>query len=223
MNTKQKPPVKLRANVRLNSLLPQHNTRVRRELLDADYLKKLSYEQLRYYAQFIDEYVGGAIGKTKAGKVRQGYLHDTPELAKKCYDENNSRNRDIYGVSRANGFLHSIDWELSDDDSDGWYIKNPSLIEDSLIANMDSDESIQELSFKEYIMVRDQMLPDIRDAYDLKFYDENPQAYVYYAIYNERNLTENQLDRLLRNPKLLTKVIENSEFMQRKKQRPDGG
>ena len=217
---KAAPQRKLKKKVRLNSLLPQFNTRVRREHLDADYLKNISKEDLEWYAQFIDESVGGAVEKTKAGKIKAGHIHNTPELAKQCYDDNNRRNRDIYGVTRANGLLKSIEWELGTEAEDGWYVKNPALTEDYLIANIDAknDES-EQLTFKEYVMVRDKMKPEVREAYDVYFSEQNPYSYMYYFIYEMKNLTEAQLDRLIRNPKLLDKIIEDSEFMQRKNKR----
>ena len=187
--------------------------------MDADYLKKIPKYALEWYAQFIDESVGGAVEKTKSGKVKAGYLHNTPELAKQCYDDNNRRNRDVYGVSRANGMLKSIEWEMGEEANDGWYVKNPMLTEDAIISHLDSkvdpDESL--LSFKEYVMVRDNMKEEMREMYDLYFYEKNPHSYLYYAIYNLKNLTETQLDRLIKNPKLLEKIIKDSEFMERKK------
>ena len=42
---------KLKKNIRYDSLLPQFNTKVRRDLLDADYLNELSPEDLKWYAQ----------------------------------------------------------------------------------------------------------------------------------------------------------------------------
>jgi hypothetical protein len=220
VSTKSKSQAKkLKRKVRLNSLLPQHNTRVRREHLDADYLKDIPKDALEWYAQFIDESVGGAVEKTKTGKVKAGYLHNTPELAKQCYDDNNRRNRDIYGVSRANGMLKSIDWEMGEEANDGWYVKNPMLTEDAIISHLDEKNNPEEalLSFKEYIMVRDQMKEEVRDAYDLHFSEQNPQSYLYYTVYKLKNLTETQLDRLIKNPKLFDKILEDAEFMERKK------
>lgn len=219
MPTKSKPQrKKLKSNVRLHSLLPAFNTKVRRELLDADYLPSLSKEDLEWYAQFIDESVGGAVNKTKAGKVMAGYLHDTPELAKKCYDDNNRRNRDVFGVSKANGQLLNIDWKIGvDGEGDGWYVKNARLTEDALIADLDREDTEKVLTFKEYIMVRQHMKADIKEQYDLHFANENPYSYLLYFIYETKKLTESQLDRLLKNPKLFDKIIQNSEFMKRKK------
>ena len=47
----------LKRNVRLDSLDPKMNPRVRREHVDADYLKTLPEDVYKWYAQFIDEYV----------------------------------------------------------------------------------------------------------------------------------------------------------------------
>lgn len=210
------PPKKLKANVRLNSVLPQHNTKVRREFLDADYLKDISKEDLLWYAQFIDESVGGSVEKTKAGKVKAGYLHDTKELAKKCYDANNRQNRDIYGVSRANGFLRSIDWEIGET-NDGWYVTNPHYTEDALIVGLDNEaERSDTLNFKEYVMLRKNMTEEARLAYDARFAKECPNADMYYKFYDEKAPTEKQLERFIVNPKLLDKIFKESKLVKGK-------
>lgn len=162
---KAKKSFKLKKNVRMKSLEAKNMPKVRAELLDADYLKQLSEDELRWYAQFTDEYVGANIQKTKAGKVKAGYLHSTKELAKDCYDRNNRRNYDIYSVSRANGLLYDVERESNE--NDGWYITNSELTEDALISDLekqDSDDSI--LSFEEFLRFRDNLTEEVRNQYE---------------------------------------------------------
>ncbi len=219
---------KRKRNVRFESLNKAYNTKVRRELLDADYLSKLSKEELSWYAQFTDEYVGGAVHKNPDGSIIEGHIHNTPELAKKCYDDNNRRNSDLYGVNKANNLMFSIDADFSKkrmNNEPGNYkqeythfgFTNHDLTEQAVIAEIENKENEEELTFKEYVMVRKNMLPEVRDIYDLKFIKQYPNAYLYYTIYDNRNLTEKQIDRLIRKPKLLEKLLKNPQFMQRKK------
>lgn len=233
-NTKSSLPK--RKKVRYDSLKKSHNTKVRHDLLDADYLGKLSKEEYRWYAQFTDEYVGGAVKKNSDGSIQKGHLHNTPELAKKCYDDNNRRNSDLYSVTKANNLMTSTDLNFTGSENKINTNNSPSgmrneythfgftnheLTEQALIAEIESEEYKEELTFKEYIMVRQNMMPEIRDQYDLKFLELYPNAYMYYTIYDTRKLTEKQIDRLIRKPKLLEKFFKNPKFMQRKKNSPD--
>lgn len=144
-----KNPYGLKKDVRMKSLDPFHQTRTRKELLDADYLKKLKPEDLKWYAQFIDESVGGAVHKNKNGKVKKGYLHNTKELAKQCYDANNHRNNDVFTVNKANYLLQDLNAKL--DESDGWYVHNTELTEDATIQQMEDKEAEDSiLTLEEY-------------------------------------------------------------------------
>lgn len=147
----QKQSFKLKSKVRMESLDPNKAPRVRKELLDADYLDKLSPEELKWYAQFTDEWVGGAVHKTKAGKVRAGYLHNTQELAKTVYDANNKRNNDVLTVSKANSLLRNIDMTKRDGDDetaevDNYY--NVSLTEQSVAATVDEQRRLDAMKSK---------------------------------------------------------------------------
>lgn len=218
METKKR---RLKRNVRLESLEHNKNTRVRWEHLDADYLKKLSPEELRWYAQFMDEYIGGAISKDKRGVPTSGHIHNTKALAKTCTDSNNYRNNDLFSVGKANGFLNSIDKELNDENDGWWYVRNPELTEMYVVENLDRKRNPESLTFKEYIQVRNFMTSEVRDLLDAKFIKENPKAYMYYQAFNMVRITEGKLDKLLKHPKLLENFIQNAKFMQRKKNSTD--
>lgn len=161
-------PYGLKKDVRMKSLDPFHQTRIRKELLDADYLKDLNPEDLRYYAQFIDEWAGANVRKTKSGKVRKGHLHNTKELAKDVYDANNKRNNDVFGVNKANFLLQDLQAKL--DESDGWYIHNTELTEDALIQGLENKESEDAiLSLQEFKELKDNMTEEMKQFY-IKYY-----------------------------------------------------
>lgn len=155
-----------------NPLAASDAPRTRKELLDYDYLKKLSPEELEYLAKFTDEYVGASISKTKSGRVKKGHLHNTKELAKDCYDRNNRRNNDVLGVTKANFLLSEINNEL--DKNDGFYITNPELTEDAIIQGIednDSDDSI--LSYNEYQKLKYNMTPEMILFYESIYEEED--------------------------------------------------
>lgn len=166
---KKPTPVKIRKNVRLASLNPGNAPKVRKELLDADYLNKLTEEELLWYAQFTDEWAGGSVAKTKAGKVKSGYLHNTTELAKDCYDRNNRRNNDLLSVTRANRLVS----ELYDHayKNDGWYVNNPELQEDYQINNIDKESEI--LSYEEYQKLKFQMSDEMIIFYESIYIEQD--------------------------------------------------
>lgn len=228
---------KRKAKVRLQSLDRNYNTRVRWESLDADYLKQLNPETLKYYAQFIDEYVGGAISKNKDGTPKKGHLHNTKTLAKACYDSNNRRNNDLFSIAKATNRIGSLD-RITEDKSDrvgGSFggiginngdntvertmVKNPSLTEDAIISQIDSKEHLEQLTFKEYVKVRKHMSESRKNELDSFFLEQYPKAYMFYYLYDNTRITEGKLNKLLDNPDLLEKFVENFELFKRKKNR----
>lgn len=166
---------KLKKNVRTKSLYAANMPRVRKELLDydPDYLKFLKNnhpEDYLYLAQFIDEFVGANISKSKkTGKVLSGHLHTTNKLAKECYDANNKRNNDVLGISRINNLASDIITELQK--NDGWYITNSELTENALIAQLDSKKNKEILLSKdEFEKVKNLLTPETLLIY-LSYYD----------------------------------------------------
>jgi hypothetical protein len=206
---------RLKKDVRLDSLNPSMNPKVRREHLDADYLKKLPPDILKWYAQFIDEYTHASIKKGKRGVVA-GHLHSTNVMAKKCGDANNYRNNDLFSVGRANNFVHELDPIL--DKRDGWYITNHELTEDAIISQLDSDDQYEELTFTEYVKTRPHMIESRRKELDVVF-GHIPYAYLFYYIYVNSDLNDYQLDKVINEPALLEKLIKNPKFFKRKKYR----
>ena len=65
---------RLKKNIRTKSLYPEYVPRVRRELLDYDpeylrFLKRHHPEEYLYLAQFVDEWIGANIRKSKKNGV----------------------------------------------------------------------------------------------------------------------------------------------------------
>lgn len=214
-----KRKLRLKKDVRLDALKPQMNPRVRREHMDADYLKTLPPDLLKYYAQFIDEYVHNSIKKNSLGQPVVGYIHNTKALAKACSDANNYRNNDLFSVGRVNNLVHEIDPLVSN--NDGWYITNTSLTEDAIIAQLDSNDQYEELTFAEYVKTRPHMIEARRKELDVHFGDV-PYAYLIYFVYVNSDLNDYQLDKVINDNSLLEKLIKNPKFFKRKKYRTNG-
>lgn len=86
-----------RARAENSALKPELNLRARFELIDYDYLNKLSPKELKWLNKFTEEYVNANL----SGQSKK--LHNTKELKKDCYDRNNARNRCVYTKAKASG------------------------------------------------------------------------------------------------------------------------
>lgn len=132
----------LKTNVRMDSLKHAKAPRVRKELLDADYLDKLSKDELKWYAQFTDEWTAGAVSKTSSGTVKRGHLHKSNQLAKELYDANNRRNNDVHGVTQANHLLMELNMVIGEknEDLERRMVSNVDLTELAVISGIDRDQ-----------------------------------------------------------------------------------
>lgn len=90
-------------------LSKKYNTKVRQELIDYDYLGKLSEEEKEWLNKFSEEYNSGSFKKTEAGNYSTKNLHRSKKLRKDCYDRTNSRNRDVFSITKANDMLKDAD------------------------------------------------------------------------------------------------------------------
>lgn len=84
------------------------NSRTRSEVIDYDYLDKLSADELDWLNRFTGEYVSGAFKKLPDsvrgdGRYCEDNLHTTPEQRKESYKRNNDRNNDYISVGKAKG------------------------------------------------------------------------------------------------------------------------
>lgn len=85
------------------ALNPRLNAKTRFEVLDMDYLKKLSPEELEFMNKFMAEYVSGSFKKDENGEYSSDNFHKTQEERRECYTRNNTRNRCGLTVSNATG------------------------------------------------------------------------------------------------------------------------
>ena len=60
--------------------------------VDQDYTKKLSKEETEWLGRFNQEYYRNRFESTEKD------LHNSPELKKACYSNENARNRDLYAI-----------------------------------------------------------------------------------------------------------------------------
>lgn len=97
-----------------SALDPGLNLKSRTELLDYDYLDKLSEKELEWLNKFTEEYVNATLNTKNPRKN----LHRTKSLKKDCYDRNNARNRDVLTRQKAfnkNVYLDEITKKGYDD------------------------------------------------------------------------------------------------------------
>jgi hypothetical protein len=153
-----------------DSLKAGKNTKVRKEFADYDYLKILDPEQLEFLGKFNNEFYGAGISKTKSGKVRAKHLHQKLSDVKEIYDDNNRRNNDVLGVTKANALLSDIETSLNN--NDGWYIFNNENTEDAQIAAIDSDEA-EILTYEEYQDVKHNLTMEMQFYYESIYGDRN--------------------------------------------------
>lgn len=77
------------------NLEPRLNSRVRQELIDCDYLDKLTPDELEWLNKFNGEYINASFN-------RDGTDIDNSDAGRKAsYDRNNARNRDLFGLIKS--------------------------------------------------------------------------------------------------------------------------
>lgn len=82
-------------------LKTKNNTKARQDLIDYDYLKQLTREELQFLNQFTDEfYCANFAGET---------IHPK-DLQKDCEDRNNSRNRDLLTIKQITGGVNFVNY-----------------------------------------------------------------------------------------------------------------
>jgi hypothetical protein len=98
-NAVEKQKNNRRARTPYSALKPELNLRSRVELIDYDYIDKLSPDEKAWLNKFTDEYVNDHLDR----KDLNNNLHNTKALKKSCGDRNNARNRDILTRIKASG------------------------------------------------------------------------------------------------------------------------
>lgn len=79
------------------ALNPELNLRSRYELIDYDYIDKLSDEEKKWLNTFTEEYTNANFNHGEK------QLHNTKNSKRDCYNRNNARNRDILTRMKASG------------------------------------------------------------------------------------------------------------------------
>lgn len=92
-----------RKKTKLPGLDPTVNSKLRWDLIDHDYLDKLSPKEKQWLSDFNEAYISGSFkkGSKKFGK--------TDQERKDSYNRNNARNRDLYSITKATGYLKELD------------------------------------------------------------------------------------------------------------------
>lgn len=86
------------------------NAKTRHDLLDADYLHKLTPQELEWYARFTAEWVSGAFEKSKDGDTySEKNLHESIEQRRELWRANNARNRCTFTINKATNHLVSYE------------------------------------------------------------------------------------------------------------------
>jgi hypothetical protein len=94
-----------RARTKYPALKPELNLKSRYELIDYDYVDRLSEIDKAWLNQFTEEYVNASLDS----KNLKNNIHNTDALKKDCYRRNNARNRDILTRAKASGNYISTD------------------------------------------------------------------------------------------------------------------
>lgn len=109
------------------------NPRIRWEVMDQDYIKKLNHEEKRWLSNFNEEWMSGNFNHE--GEI----LHKTVESKRECYTRNNARNRDTISVNRTMGWK-----ELKEDMIDKHLASNH---EDVIIDLLDIKNEVEKSKF----------------------------------------------------------------------------
>ena len=218
---------KIKKNVRLESLKIQNQPKVRADLIDYDKeflddLKKNHPDEYKWLAQFTDEYVGAAIQLKKDGTPKSGFVHETAEQAKSCFDANNHRNNDVLGVNKANRLTNSLETEL--EINDGWYINNPEYNELNIVNTLSAiPEDDDELTYYEYLDCRNQMNAELQQEHDKRFIEEmllsQDDFYILLIIWESKEITTRKFDSLVKNNQKLQEFIQESTLFKPNKNR----
>lgn len=94
-----------RSTTKYPALKPELNLKTRYELIDYDYVNRLSEQEKEWLNKFTEEYTNASLDSKDLHKN----LHNTEALKKDCYSRNNARNRDILTRAKASGTHISVD------------------------------------------------------------------------------------------------------------------
>lgn len=130
---KNKKPKKSRRSAEENpDLKPEFNLKTRVDLIDQDYLDKLTPAEKKWLNKFNREYVSASFEE-------KGNLHRSKKLKKDSYDRNNARNRDVLTRAKASNNLTDYE-ELHETSSNNDY-------EDYIIEQLDQKDIVEAIEW----------------------------------------------------------------------------
>lgn len=88
-----------RSRIKYPGLDKSVHPKVRQDLIDHDYIDKLSPSEKKWLSDFNEEYLGGNF--KHGGRVK----HKTKKEKRDCYNRNNARNRDAMSITKINSML----------------------------------------------------------------------------------------------------------------------
>lgn len=104
-----------RSETKYPGLVKEMNLKIRQELIDQDYINKLSEDEKKWLNQFNKEYITADFRDKKNRLHPKKYTSKTLKsngqkkkidiYKKDCEDKNNSRNRDAYSITKVNNML----------------------------------------------------------------------------------------------------------------------
>lgn len=114
-------------------------SKIKQEYHDIDYAHTLDDKSKKWLSQFMEEHLGAQLNEqTLKNKYNRKPLHKTKKRVKDCYDRNNARQRDIYGLSKATGRLDDYNSSGVSDYIDKLSEKDDS-VENRLIEKIDKE------------------------------------------------------------------------------------
>lgn len=135
----------------------QYNSKIRQEYTDLDYIHKLDntkkncklpdgtmVTEFEYMNIFMKEWNNADVGKQSEAKKNK--FHRTAEEVKDCTDRNNSRNRDEYGIAKANNLVSKLEQTALGHVIDTTQAINPDKIENALIELLDQSKKLTKTS-----------------------------------------------------------------------------
>lgn len=130
-----------RSQAKYPALNPKYTTKVRKEFHDIDYIDQLSDEpklqpdgsymsEKEWMNKFMEEHLNASFKNNEKDLIKDS------EKKKKVYNENNSRNRDLYNISKVNGLLQD---RIEDSEAiiDSKSVENAHSYEEAMIKLLD--------------------------------------------------------------------------------------
>lgn len=126
------PKKSRRVKSKFSALKKEYTLKTRLELLDYDYVDKLSDKDKQWLANFTDEYLH--VNFNHSGKK----FYKSKTKKREIYNQNNSRNRDIFAREMAQNKLEYLGTHSGKSTEE-----TPDNIEDALIYQIDNKEEIE--------------------------------------------------------------------------------